>query len=457
MRRLRFALASLIVASLLGLVANAQWNEQVLYSLQGIPDGKLPAGRIVFDSAGNIYGATTQGGSKSCRTLGDCGTVYQLSPPAHNGDPWTETVLYVFKGNASNDGATPAGGLLIDASGNLYGTTAYGGTGACTLLGSRLGCGTVFELSPPLRRGGAWTETILYSFPDSAHGYLPIGDLMFDAAGNLYGATEFGGGHGSTCNPYYQYCGAVFQLIRPRQNGHPWAEKVLHGFAGGIDGANPNGGLSLDSKGAIYGTTYSGGNQKCKYLSEIGCGTAFQLVPPKKKREGWTEVVLHRFDRTNSDGGNPMAGVILDSHGKLYGTTLNGGPKAGGIVFRLTRPAKKSDPWLEAILNSFGNNAYGYDLESPVLMGTNGTLYGTTNTGSGQAINGGVFQLKRPSRKGQRWKLDVLYNFAGAPDGVGPAAPLISDPAGNLYSTTQSGGTGNCLFGCGTIFELGPP
>jgi hypothetical protein len=171
-----FALFGSVLATVSS--ASAGWNEQVLYSFQGIPDGSVPVGGIVFDKAGNLYGATTDGGSKSCASAGQCGTVFQLAPPAHQGDPWTETVLYVFKGNASNDGATPVGGLVIDSSGNLYGTTAYGGTGDCVLLGSKLGCGAVYELSPPAQKGGAWTETVLYSFPSAKQGYFPNGDLV---------------------------------------------------------------------------------------------------------------------------------------------------------------------------------------------------------------------------------------------------------------------------------------
>src|SRR6202521_4576959 len=192
--------------------ASASWNEKVLYSFQGVPDGSLPVGAVVFDQAGNLYGATTEGGASSCVSVAQCGTVYQLAPPAKQGDPWTETVLYVFKGNASNDGASPAGGLLIDSAGNLYGTTAYGGTGNCVVLGTRMGCGTVFEISPPQQKGGKWTEAVLYSFPTPKQGFVPVGDLAFDSAGNLYGATMFGGGFGTTCNGFYQYCGAVFKL-----------------------------------------------------------------------------------------------------------------------------------------------------------------------------------------------------------------------------------------------------
>src|SRR4029077_16085822 len=123
---------------------------------------------VVFDPQGNLYGATTDGGM-----------VYQLAPPAQKGEAWTETVLYVFQGVSKRDGSTPSGGLVIDSAGNLYGVTAYGGTGNCMLLGILVGCGTVYELSPPKQKGGAWRETILYSFPSAKQGYLPNGNLVF--------------------------------------------------------------------------------------------------------------------------------------------------------------------------------------------------------------------------------------------------------------------------------------
>ena len=218
--------------------ASAEWNEKVLYSFQGIPDGSVPAGGVVFDRAGNLYGATRDGGSSSCASIYECGTVYQLAPPATKGAAWTETVLHVFKGNKYGDGASPGGGLVSDPAGNLYGTTEYGGTGNCILLGSKLGCGTVFELSPPKQKGGKWSEKVLYSFPTAKQGYVPWGDLVFDSAGNLYGATEFGGGYGgTTCDPFYQYCGAVFELSPPKTKGGKWTEKVLHGFKGVPAGA----------------------------------------------------------------------------------------------------------------------------------------------------------------------------------------------------------------------------
>ena len=312
----------LLAVTLLAPTASAEWKEKVLYSFQGgSNDGSLPVGGVVFDKQGNLYGATMNGGM-----------VYQLAPPAKQGGTWTETVLYVFQGNTSGDGATPEGGLVIDGAGNLYGTTAYGGTGNCVLLGILVGCGTVYEVSPPKQKGGPWIETVLYSFPTAKEGYFPWGDLVFDSSGNLYGATEFGGGFGTACNGFYQYCGAVFELSPPKTKGSKWKEKVLHGFKSGKDGANPNGGLVFDSKGIIYGTTYAGGTQGCTYQGFAGCGTAFKLEPPSRKGGAWTEKQLHVFTG-GSDGANPAGSLVFGSKGSLYGTAQGGNSSGGGIVF----------------------------------------------------------------------------------------------------------------------------
>jgi hypothetical protein len=294
--RARVANRLLLFALVLALVsdASAEWKEKVLYSFQGLPDGSVPAGGVVFDTHGNLYGATTEGGSNSCPGIAQCGTVYQLTPPATKGDAWTETVLYIFLGKNHNDGNTPAGGVLIDAAGNLYGTTAYGGGGGCILLGTNVGCGTVYELSPPVQKGGAWRETVLYNFKGDTDGQLPIGDLVFDKQGNLHGATQYGGGYGS-CNPsFYQHCGTVFKLSPPKTKGGKWTEKVLHGFKGGMDGANPNGGLVMDSKGSVYGTTYFGGDEtgECNGgVGGTGCGTVYVLQSPVKTGDGWIKRV----------------------------------------------------------------------------------------------------------------------------------------------------------------------
>src|SRR5580704_11675872 len=315
------AQTALLMALMLSLAmpASAGWKEKVLYSFQGgTNDGAFPVGGVVFDSQGDLYGVLQDYGQGSCAPIGnECGAVYQLTPPAQKGGTWTETLIYEFQGEVANDGESPNSGLLIDSQGNLYGVTAYGGTGDCVLLGVKAGCGTVYELSPPKEKGAAWRKTILYSFPTAKQGYLPNGDLVFDSAGNLYGATMFGGGKGTTCDPFYQYCGAAYELSPPKTKGGKWTETVLHSFAGGTGGANPNGGLVLDIKGAIYGTTFGGGNESGE-CGTAGCGTVFKLVPPSAKGEPWTMKILDRFN--GQDGATPAAGVIFDQKGNLYGT-----------------------------------------------------------------------------------------------------------------------------------------
>jgi hypothetical protein len=431
-------LALVIFASSL---STAEWKEKVLYSFQGGSDGAVPAGGVVFDKQGNLYGATQQGGGTNCSPMADCGTVYQLAPPTKDGNPWTETVLHVFQGKQYNDGEFPSGGVIADALGNIYGTASYGGTGDCVLLGIKGGCGTVFELSPPHTKGGKWTYTTLYSFKGGKDGYLPFGDLGFDSAGNLYGATYFGGGKGTTCDPYYQYCGTVFELSPPKKKGDKWTQKVLHSFAGGTDGANPNGGLVSDNAGNVYGTTFGGGNQSGE-CGSLGCGTAFELEPPTRRGGAWTEKQLHVFAGGN-DGARPSAGVIFDPKGDLYGTTV-------GTLFRLAPPSTKSRRWKESVLYAFNQNAYGP--EGALIFDENGNLYGTTNVGNGQSLHGSVFRLKPSDKKTGGWSFSLLHGFLGPPDGEFPAASLIFGKDGKLYSTTQGGGTGYS----GTVFEVWP-
>jgi uncharacterized repeat protein (TIGR03803 family) len=448
-----------VVVVLMAISASAEWKEKVLYSFQGGTDGSTPAGGVVFDSQGNLYGATSGGGSGSCAGFFQCGTVYQLSPPAQKGGPWIETVLHNFQGNKSGDGTGPGGGLVIDKAGNLYGTTGYGGTGGCVLLGSKEGCGTVYELSPPKVKGGAWTERVLYSFKGGKDGYVPDGDLVFDSAGNLYGATIFGGGKGTTCNSLYQYCGTVFELSPPQQKGGKWTEKVLHSFAGiaagkqSGDGANPNGGLVFNSKGAIYGTAEIGGlaSGQC---SAGGCGTVFMLEPPKVEGGTWAEEVLDRFSLVNSGAAEPVAGVRFDPSGSLYGTTLGGGNSGSGTIFQL---APRSDgKWVERVLYRFRDGNDGGSPRASVVLDSEGNLYGTAS-GGGTVGGGTVFRLKYNPQGA--WVFGALYTFAGTPDGSYPASTLVFHDSGELYGTTQeSGNTGQACgrIGCGTVFEVQP-
>src|SRR6202142_3766840 len=292
----RWLAAIALTAMLVSTCFAASPKEQVLYSFQGGTDGLRPIGGVVFDKVGNLYGVTVNGGSNTCRGPFDCGTVYQLKPPVKKGDPWAETVLYVFKGTDHNDGASPFGGLIFDAVGNLYGTTGYDGTGPCQLFGGQVGCGTVFKLSPPTVSGGSWTETVLYNFQGDKDGQFPMGNLVFDSAGNLYGATYYGGGFGSCNDPFFQHCGTIFELSPPKKKDGKWTEKVLYSFRNKKDGANPNGGLVFDKKGALFGTAYFGGKEggDCRGGSGgTGCCTVFKLKPPATKGGKWTLQLLH--------------------------------------------------------------------------------------------------------------------------------------------------------------------
>lgn len=439
-------LRMLVLVLAMAIPASASWKEKILYSFQGGNDGYIPAGGVVFDAQGNVYGTTQAGGPPTCAPIGNyCGTVYQLSPPVKQGDPWTKAQLYMFKGKGSNDGEVPAGAVVMDTAGNLYGATAYGGAGGCVLVGVQAGCGTVYELSPPKTKGGKWSYKILYSFKSGKDGYLPDGALVFDSAGNLYGATLFGGSKGTTCDPDYQYCGTVFELSPPKAKGGKWTEKVLHSFKGGTDGANPNGGLVLDSDGAIYGTTSTGGNSGCKTTYSLGCGTTFQLKPPTTKGGAWKEKMLHRFTGGN-DGGAPNGGLIFDAKRTLYGTAEGGGAASEGIVFQF---AERGGTWDEEVVHRFSGygNAPCCPSGSLVLDGS-GDLYGTALGGTYFA--GVAYRLTPPSEHGKPWPFAVLYDFEGEPDGHSPTAGLTPDGTGHFYSTTEGGGTS----GNGTVFSV---
>jgi len=328
----------------------------------------------------------------------------------------SEKVLYSFSGGS--DGSYPEGALVVDKTGNLYGTTSEGGSSNCTG-----GCGVVFELTPPAKRGGVWSETVLYRFTGGSDGAAPGSNLIFDAVGNLYGTTSGGGDASSD--------GTVFQLTPPSTQGAAWTETVLYRFAGGSDGKTPVAGLVSDQASNLYGTTLFGGT--------TDAGTVFQLTPPAIGDSTWTETVLHTFGRGN-DGLDPEAGLIRDNRGALYGTTTS------GIVFRLTPPT-----WTEKVLFTFtggGNNGSW----PCALIARQGALYGLTRLGGSPANTGTAFEL-RPPAGGGAWTETTLYSFTGGNDGGEPCGALVSDQSGNLYGTTS----GNGQNIPGTVFQLTPP
>ena len=287
----------------------------------------------------------------------------------------------------------------------------------------------------------------LYSFCSSSNGDCtdgagPAAGLIMDSKGNLYGTTS-GGGTNTTADDNYGG-GTVFELEPPAQTGDSWTENVLWNFGSGKDGYNPVAGLILDSKGNLYGTTFSGGT--------TGGGIAFKLEPPAEAGGGWTEKVLYNFCAHTGcpDGENPAAGLVEDSSGNLYGTTANGGTGSNGTVFKI------SSTGVETVLWSFGSTGSG-DGANPEagLILISGDLYGTTFQG-GASSSGSVFELTPPAKTGATWTESLLYSFCAindnglCADGEYPVAALIEDTAGNLYSTTSYGGANNQ----GTVFEL---
>ena len=377
----------------------------------------------------------------------------------------TYNVLYAFTGGA--DGANPLAGLVLDSVGNLYGTTFQGGTGC------HLGCGVIFNLDT------SGTETVLYTFPRGmGRGVGPWGTLAQDAAGTLYGVTWMGGGRNF---------GTVFKLYSTGE------EMGIHTFLGepDRDGANPEAGLIRDKTGNLYGTTSSGGGGSCP---NGGCGTVFKVSKGKESvlysfsgpdgagprswpdsrfkrkslrhylfwRRDWLrgpgcgvvfevdstgkESVLYSFTG-RADGEAPLAGLVRDSTGHLYGTTFAGGASNAGTVFKLNKAGK------ETVLYSFMDGADGAGPEAGLIRDSAGNLYGTTAYGGGgTACSGGcgtVFKLDTTGHE------TLLHSFAGGADGALPEADLVQDSAGNLYGTTYNGGGTGCGgAGCGVVFEV---
>jgi uncharacterized repeat protein (TIGR03803 family) len=311
---------------------DAAGKETPIYTFAGPPgDGSNPVAGIVTDTAGNFYGTTAYGGANGY------GTVYQITPTG------TEKVLRVFTGGV--DGGIPNGGLIRDKNGDLFGTTYSGGAA---------GFGTVFKLSP------SGTFRTLYSFPDRAHGTNPNAGLLRDAAGNLYGTTQYGGDENR---------GTVFKLDADGE------ESVIYSFSGTPGGAYPQAQLVADADGNLYGTTTEGGS--------ANAGTAFRLTT------SGTETVLYNFAGP-PDGAYPMAGVARDAAGNLYGTTFRGGSSSSGTVYKIDSLGH------ETLLYSFRGNFDGQSPASALILNPNGTsVYGTVEN-AGFSCCGAVFQVSLP-------------------------------------------------------------
>ena len=330
------------------------WTTTVLHNFRGAPDGANPYAGLIMDGAGNLYGTTFAGGNSSTNCTGGCGAVFEMSPNGSGG--WTTTVIHNFTGV---NGEWPYAGLILDGSGNLYGTAYAGGSH---------GFGVVFEVSP--NGGGGWTTTILHNFGIGSDGQNPRAGLVFDAAGNLYGTTTGGGG---------LHSGVVFAMTPNGSGG--WTEAVIHNFGDAEDGYIPQEGtLILDGSGNLYGTCSEGGRHMA--------GTAFEMSP--NGSGGWTEAVIHNFG-SGTDGTDPFAGMVFDGSGNLYGTTAGGGGADDGVVFMMT--PNGSGGWTESVLHNFGQ---GLDGSTPagasLVLDSSGNLYGTASAG-GSHDEGVVFEV----------------------------------------------------------------
>jgi uncharacterized repeat protein (TIGR03803 family) len=401
-------LAVLIFATIATPAAQGQ-SFKVLHAFAaGAADGYDPIyGSLILDASGNLYGVTSLGGDGTCD--GGCGVVFKVDPTGGT------TVLYSFSGTTA-DGKYPEGSLVMDAAGNLYGTTSGGGTSGAACNG--YGCGTVYMLDPTGK------ETVLYNFSGGVDGATPNAGLVRDAAGNLYGTTYLGGA--------YDW-GTAFMVDA---SGN---ETVLHSFNGATgDGGDVIGGLIRDTAGNLYGMTQGGGISGCTPDLNIGCGTIYQITPTG------AETVLFSFPYPPTDGEWPGDERLLRDHaGNLYGTTQAGAsdPSYGKIV--------KLDPAGGlTILHSFAGGAGGADPWAGLIRDPEGNLYGTTSSGGGGGgkCSGGCGTVFRLSTTGV---FTVLHEFTGGPDGGIPFAGLVRDSAGNLYGMTLVGGIGD-----GVVFKI---
>lgn len=397
---------------------------------------------LIRDGDGNLFGTTTGGGSSN---LG--GVVFEFSPPGPGQLHWQEKVLHRFCSAGGNcpDGKTPLAGVIADPSGNLYGTTKYGG--------GALGAGIVYELVRPTS-GTVWTLRVLHRFCQAGgncvDGKWPAVGLVRDSLGHLYGTTIFGG----DANDH----GVAFELI-PASGGN-WTYKVIYRFcaAPGCPDGQQSSGLTLGSDGNLYGAAMQGGLAP-------NAGLVYRFVPTNAARTSWNQEVLYRFCPGGyppcSDGSHPVTNVTRSASGQLFGMTMQGGKNDHGVVYRLTPPASGTT-YTAKVLHTFcelgGTCTDGSvgGASNATLLVKSGKIYGTTHDGGNISNTGVLFELDPPA-PGGKWTEKVLHRFCGAggtcSDGKWPQSGVIADTAGHLFGATSQGGNAR---GAGVIYEYAP-
>lgn len=411
-------------------------TDNVLFRFHLVGGGFGPRAGVIADSHGDLFGTTFDGG-----VHGGAGVVYELAPPSAPGGLWIEKIIHGFAYDGESQGIGPYGGLVGDAHGDLFGTTWLGGAS---------GAGIVFALTPS-SGNGPWTFTDLHDFPTTGvDGSSPEASLAMDGSGDLFGTTASGG-----TGACFGGCGIVFELSF--LDG-AWRESILHDFPAHGRGENASGGtlagVIVDASGNVYGTTMEDGH---------GLGTVFELSPLGSGK--WSYRAIYTFSG-EPDGATPASDLTFGPNGSLYGTTRQGGV-AGcefggcGTVFRLTPQA--GGRWRHETLYAFRGNGDGDAPDGGVIIGGNGTIYGSTPSGgSGMTCShiacGVAYALMPPAPGHGRWTEAVLHTFRGNGDGSIPVGDVTFGPNGAVFGATQFGGISNCSdgFGCGTVWSVAP-
>ena len=353
------------------------------------PDGSFPQSALTRDLNGGFYGTTYEGGLSY-------GAVFRLSPNGSGG--WNETIIYKFTGGAA--GSIPwFSNVILDKTGDLYGTLAYGGNGAD-------GYGVIFKLSPA---GADWKETVLYRFLGGTDGASPINGLVLEHSGILYGKTKNGGTGGN---------GTIFELS-PSVGG--WKERVIYNLDAGYAG------LVLDAAGNIYSTSAT---------------TVFRL---SQNSDGtWTPKILHTFSGV-TDGSFPAGTPVFDASGNLYGTTVMGGATNQGTVYKLT--PQPNGQWKEDILHSFPGGSKGSQPWAGIVFDPAGNIYGSTLLGPESGL---VYELIPTDANSYKEEILAAFTGVGGSMGLFSDGSLILDTAGDIFGTTEGGGQN----AAGTVFKI---
>jgi uncharacterized repeat protein (TIGR03803 family) len=413
--------------------ATATGRETVLYTFLGGKDGAYPAAAVIEDGSGSIYGTTELGGGATACGSGGCGTVYKLTKA--NGH-FTETVLYRFKGGT--DGAYPTGRLLLDKSGDLFGTTVNGGSKNCTN-----GCGTVFELVP--KTGGGYTKRTIHEFKNSPDGANPQAGLLEIGQGILLGTTTYGGSSGYGCYApnNTNTCGTVFKL---EPSGSGYRESIAYAFQPPPDASAPDTNL-LVSGGSIFGAAVNGGTGGC-VAPNYTCGSVFSLTPVGS---GYSESVITLDGWNGDDGPNPIGGLASNSSGDLFGVALNA-YSSNGDVFELI---PGSNGYSQSAIHKFTGSPDGSRPESAPVVDKAGNVSGTTSQGGSSDCDCGIIYQLTPD--GQSYTETVIWTFENGAGGRNPIGSLYETGGGAFIGAASAGGSAvNCNAGCGVIFEVTP-